>query len=208
MEIVNLHNECRRTVIPPATNMVKMAWDHKAQKSAQKSANKCTKKHGPKELRAIGTSGCDENNFRAGNPVPWTKVISHWNSEKQNFKYGVGPKTPGAVIGHYKKVVWFSSSLLGCAVAYCPYEKLKYNYVCHYCPGDRLQKNMHVPYINGTQCAACPNDCDNGLCRNLNSFNSNSCPVLNNYDNCESLVEKYGCDIELTKNNCKASCEC
>ncbi|XP_049621183.1 cysteine-rich secretory protein 3-like [Suncus etruscus] len=169
MEIVNSHNEYRRTVIPPATNMVKMSWDHEAMKTAQNWANKCIWKHSPRELRRTSTSSCGENLFKSSNAVTWTTVINSWNNEKKDFKHGVGPRTPGAMIGHYTQIVWYSSARVGCAFAYCPNEQLKYYYVCHYCPAGNLQRKQHVPYISGTRCAACPNDCDNGLCSFLNS---------------------------------------
>ncbi|XP_049621391.1 cysteine-rich secretory protein 3-like [Suncus etruscus] len=200
-EIVDKHNECRRTVIPPATNMVKMAWSTEAAKRAQEWANKCTLQHSPEELRKISTSGCGENLFMASYPATWTEAIDSWNDEKEDFIYGIGPKSPGAVIGHYTQVVWFSSALLGCGAAYCPNARLQYYYVCRYCPAGNLQSKKHVPYINGTRCAACPNDCDNGLC-------TNSCIQEDKYGNCKSLVGMLGCDHELTKNGCEADCQC
>ncbi|CAO2607673.1 Cysteine-rich secretory protein 2 [Lemmus lemmus] len=44
-EIVNKHNELRRTVHPRASNMLKMEWSKEASANAQKWANKCTLEH-------------------------------------------------------------------------------------------------------------------------------------------------------------------
>ncbi|KAJ8780049.1 hypothetical protein J1605_012085 [Eschrichtius robustus] len=53
-EIVNKHNELRKSVSPPASNMLKMVrsksinkveWSREAAANAQKWANKCTLEH-------------------------------------------------------------------------------------------------------------------------------------------------------------------
>uniref|UniRef100_A0A8C5T8U6 SCP domain-containing protein n=1 Tax=Malurus cyaneus samueli TaxID=2593467 RepID=A0A8C5T8U6_9PASS len=40
-EILEQHNEIRRSVIPTARNMLKMEWSNKAAKNAQKWADQC-----------------------------------------------------------------------------------------------------------------------------------------------------------------------
>lgn len=47
---------------------------------------------------------CGENLFMASAPFPWSDVIDAWYNEKEDFKYGTGAKTQGAVIGHYTQV--------------------------------------------------------------------------------------------------------
>lgn len=40
----------------------------------------------------------------ASNPTVWSEAIQNWRDERENFEYGVGPKRPGAVVGHYTQV--------------------------------------------------------------------------------------------------------
>uniref|UniRef100_A0A8C9PGD2 Cysteine rich secretory protein 2 n=1 Tax=Spermophilus dauricus TaxID=99837 RepID=A0A8C9PGD2_SPEDA len=51
MEIVNKHNELRKSVSPTASNMLKMEWNREATQNAQKWANKCTLQHSGQEDR-------------------------------------------------------------------------------------------------------------------------------------------------------------
>ncbi|MCQ8064025.1 CAP domain-containing protein [Salmonella enterica] len=200
-EIVNKHNELRRSVFPTASNMLKMTWSNEAAANAQKWADKCTLSHSPSEQRKISTSGCGENLFMSSNADPWSVGIQNWYNEYKSFTYGIGPKTSNAMIGHYTQIAWYSSSVVGCGVAYCPNQDLKYYFVCHYCPPGNIQGKIHVPYLSGPPCAACPNNCENGLC-------TNSCKYTNVYSNCDSLVKSVGCEHAITKENCLASCKC
>lgn len=200
-EIVNKHNELRTSVSPTASNMVKMTWNPEAAANAQKWADKCTLAHSAREQRHISTSGCGENLFMSSYPASWSVAIQNWYDEHKSFTYGVGPKTSNAMIGHYTQVVWHSSSAVGCGVAYCSKQALKYFYVCHYCPPGNIQGKIQVPYLSGPPCASCPDDCENGLC-------TNSCIYTNVYSNCDSLVKAMGCESGITKNKCDASCKC
>ncbi|KAF3831621.1 hypothetical protein GH733_000433 [Mirounga leonina] len=182
-EIVNKHNELRRSVSPPASNMLQMEWNREAAANAQKWANKCTLKHSVPEDRK-------------------TNAIQNWYEESHNFVYGVGPKSSGAVVGHYTQVVWYSSYHVGCGIAYCPnQESLKYYYVCQYCPAGNLLSKIHTPYLKGEPCASCLHHCDNGLC-------TNTCEYEDAYSNCNALKKSYTCSHDFVKTNCKASCEC
>lgn len=200
-EIVNKHNDLRRKVSPTAKNMLKMKWSNEAANNAQKWAEQCTLSHSTKEQRKTSTSGCGENLFMASYKATWDKAIQSWYDEYKDFTYGLGPKTRKAVIGHYTQVVWYSSSVVGCGIAYCPNQSLKYYYVCQYCPAGNIQGKIEVPYLSGPPCAACPNDCENGLC-------TNSCEYQDKFSNCNSLVEMVGCQHDITKDGCLASCNC
>ncbi|XP_037376800.1 cysteine-rich secretory protein 3-like [Talpa occidentalis] len=201
-EIVDQHNEKRRTVSPPASNMLKMDWSSEAAMNAQNWANKCTLSHSVIMDREISTSHCGENLFMASYPAPWSQAIQSWYDEHHDFIYGQGPKSPDEVVGHYTQVVWFSSYLVGCGMAYCPNQKsLKYFYVCQYCPSGNLKSKIKTPYKQGKPCASCPNDCDNGLC-------TNSCKYQDDYSNCNDLVAMVGCNHQITKYSCKATCQC
>ncbi|XP_059257534.1 cysteine-rich secretory protein 2-like [Mustela nigripes] len=133
-DIVNKHNELRKSVSPPASNMLKMEWNREAAANAQKWANKCTLEHSVPEDRKTSTK-CGENLYMSSYPAPWSDAIQSWYDERHNFVYGVGPKSSNAVVGHYTQLVWYSTYHVGCGIAYCPnQENLKYYYVCQYCP--------------------------------------------------------------------------
>ncbi|KAM5256478.1 cysteine-rich secretory protein 3-like [Ctenodactylus gundi] len=132
-EIVNKHNELRKSVSPGASNMLKMEWSKAAAEKAQKWANQCKQAHSQQEFRKQNTS-CGENLFMSSAPMSWSTAIQEWYNEHNDFIYNVGPKTPTAVVGHYTQVVWYSSFRVGCGVAHCPNSALKYFMVCHYCP--------------------------------------------------------------------------
>ncbi|XP_008580716.1 PREDICTED: cysteine-rich secretory protein 3 [Galeopterus variegatus] len=176
-EIVNKHNELRKAVSPSASNMLKMRWSSAAAANAQKWADNCRYEHSDSDFRRTSLS-CGENLFMSSRPTSWSYAIQSWYDEYRDFAYGVGPKTPNAVIGHYTQVVWYSSFLVGCGMAYCPNSSLKYFYVCQYCPA-----------------------CDDGLC-------TNGCEYEDRYSNCKQLKTSLGCTNELVKNDCKASCNC
>ncbi|XP_048203597.1 cysteine-rich secretory protein 2-like [Perognathus longimembris pacificus] len=199
-EIVNTHNDLRRSVSPPASNMLKMQWSLEATRNAQKWANICIFKHSNAEDRKTRTT-CGENLFWSSGLRPWSYVMQNWFNESKHFIYGLGPKTPSAVVGHYTQFVWYSTYQVGCGVAYCPSQKtMKYYYVCQYCPAGNLLSKKTKPYQEGTPCASCPNSCENGLC-------TNGCEYKDSLSNCESL-KKFGCDLEPLLEKCKATCLC
>ncbi|KAF6364270.1 cysteine rich secretory protein 2 [Rhinolophus ferrumequinum] len=133
-EIVDKHNELRKSVSPPASNMLRMEWNKEATSNAQKWANKCTLEHSNAADRKTSMK-CGENIYMSSDPDAWSKAIQNWYDESQNFVYGVGPKSSNVAVGHYTQVVWYSSYHVGCGVAYCPnQDSLKYYYVCQYCP--------------------------------------------------------------------------
>ncbi|XP_032196115.1 cysteine-rich secretory protein 2-like [Mustela erminea] len=200
-DIVNKHNELRKSVSPPASNMLRMEWNREAAANAQKWANKCTLEHSVPEERKTSTK-CGENLYMSSYPAPWSDAIQSWYDEHHNFVYGVGPKSSNAVVGHYTQLVWYSTYHVGCGIAYCPnQENLKYYYVCQYCPAGNNVSKKNTPYQQGTPCASCPGNCDNGLC-------TNSCEFEDLLSNCDSLKKTAGCGHELLKEKCKATCLC
>ncbi|KAL0963104.1 hypothetical protein UPYG_G00349750 [Umbra pygmaea] len=133
-EIVNKHNELRRGVQPPATNMKQMNWDKDAAANALKWANQCRNKESPKKWRKISNSRCGENRYVSSNERPWTEVIQSWYNENKDYSYKFNGPIHGKAVNHYTQVVWANSDMIGCAVAFCPKNKFNYFYVCHYCP--------------------------------------------------------------------------
>ncbi|XP_003833223.1 cysteine-rich secretory protein 3 isoform X2 [Pan paniscus] len=200
-EIVNKHNELRRAVSPPARNMLKMEWNKEAAANAQKWANQCNYRHSNPKDRMTSLK-CGENLYMSSAPSSWSQAIQSWFDEYNDFDFGVGPKTPNAVVGHYTQVVWYSSYLVGCGSAYCPNQKvLKYYYVCQYCPAGNWANRLYVPYEKGAPCASCPDNCDDGLC-------TNGCKYEDLYSNCKSLKLTLTCKHQLVRDSCKASCNC
>ncbi|XP_038199364.1 cysteine-rich secretory protein 1-like [Arvicola amphibius] len=200
-EIVNKHNELRQMVDPPASDLLEMEWDNEAKENAQAWANKCGYQHSPQESRNIENLRCGENIFMASYPASWSQAIQSWYDESNDFKFGSGPTTPGTAIGHYTQLVWNSSHQIGCGVAECPNHPLRYYYVCHYCPPGNFLNRIYTPYTVGEPCASCPNHCNAGLC-------TNRCYYEDKYSNCPSLKASLTCKHALTKENCKAACNC
>ncbi|CAH7221501.1 cysteine-rich secretory protein 1 [Phodopus roborovskii] len=199
-EIVNKHNELRRKVSPPASDLLKMQWSGDAQVNAQRWANLCTQQHSPQEERTIHIR-CGENLFMASYPASWSEAIQSWFDESNDFVFGSGPKKSGAVIGHYTQLVWNTSYEVACGVAECPDQPLRFYYVCHYCPPGNFLERIHTPYTIGEPCGSCPNDCEDGLCTNI-------CEYEDGYSNCEDLKRSLTCNHPMVKESCKAACNC
>ncbi|XP_078506076.1 cysteine-rich secretory protein 3-like [Lissotriton helveticus] len=161
--ICNKHNELRRIVDPPASDMRKMVWSKEAAANAKKVAEKCIFNHSSAEERMIGTIECGENLYKTTKPVPWETLIQGWFNEYQNFTYGIGATKPGAKVGHYTQVVWNESSKIGCASKQCSNFVLA---VCQYAPAGNYADRITTPYTKGIPCSKCPDNCDKGLCTN------------------------------------------
>ncbi|NXK71933.1 CRIS2 protein, partial [Amazona guildingii] len=198
--IVNTHNTLRRGVKPTASNMLKMEWNAPAAKNAQNWANKCTLTHSPASMRKTSVQ-CGENLFMSTGPFSWSDVIQSWYNEEENFEYGIGAKTQGAVIGHYTQLIWYNSYQVGCAVAYCPMNPFNYFYVCQYCPPGNNAMQIATPYRSGPKCAECPGHCDRGLC-------TNPCKYQDFFGNCRNLKMLFTCNHSLVKAKCPATCGC
>ncbi|KFQ50827.1 Cysteine-rich secretory protein 2, partial [Nestor notabilis] len=198
--IVDTHNTLRRGVKPTASNMLKMEWNAPAAKNAQNWANKCTLSHSPANMRRTNVQ-CGENLFMSSGPFSWSDVIQSWYNEKEDFEYGTGAKTQGAVIGHYTQLIWYNSYQIGCAVAYCPMNPFNYFYVCQYCPPGNNAMQIATPYRSGPKCAECPGHCDRGLC-------TNPCKYQDFFGNCGNLKMLFSCNHPLVKAKCPATCSC
>ncbi|XP_075450979.1 cysteine-rich secretory protein 2-like [Ascaphus truei] len=174
-KIVNTHNELRRHVEPPATDMRKMVWSTEAARNANSVAKRCTNKHSLQKERQLTTTikaQCGENIYMSSSEKDWSTVIKTWYSESEHFSYGIGASSSQNIIGHYTQIVWYSSYLIGCGVAFCKENRYKYLYICHYCPSGNLMHRINKPYTEGTPCFSCPQDCDEGLCKHHAGVNS------------------------------------
>ncbi|KAB1261160.1 Cysteine-rich secretory protein 2 [Camelus dromedarius] len=177
-EIVNKHNELRRSVSPPARNMLKMEWSRDATANAQKWANKCTLEHSNPDDRKTSTK-CGENLYMSSDPVAWSDAIQSWYEERHNFVYGAGQKSPSAVVGHYTQVRGKKESLSGTHLTSLDVELL-------IAPIKRV--------LNITMFA--------------NIVPPNTCEYEDLLSNCDSLKKTAGCEHELLKEKCKATCRC
>ncbi|KAM7318695.1 hypothetical protein ACRRTK_021807 [Alexandromys fortis] len=113
-EIVNKHNELRGSVNPPGSDLLEMVRTHSWTLPLESYAWNLQIALGfmrhlltavkivlalPRDLR------CGENIFMASYPATWSQAIQSWYDESKDFKFGSGPTTPGAAIGHYTQEV-------------------------------------------------------------------------------------------------------
>lgn len=194
-EIVNLHNDLRRSVSPPAQDMLQMSWSDDIKDIMQTWVDKCKLTHGPPSTREIKGYEMGENLFYSSTQLSWTAVIKAWHNEVQNYKYPKG-STNGEEVGHYTQVIWNSSYKVGCAMAVCPNNI--YFYGCQYYRAGNFW--TWRPYTEGSWCGLCPDNCVNKLC-------TNPCPYINRFLNCPALKKTFGC-VTLIKRWCPASCGC
>ncbi|KFP73116.1 Cysteine-rich secretory protein 3, partial [Apaloderma vittatum] len=199
--ILEKSNEIRRSVVPTASNMLKMVWSEKAARNAQIWANKCEMRVSPGDERVLDGVICGENILLSSNPKTWDEAIEDWYIQSSNFKYGYGATVKNANIESYTQLIWYNSYKIGCAVAYCPLNAFKYFYVCQYCPAGNNVMQIATPYKSGPKCADCPGHCDKGLC-------TNACKYQNHLGNCETLKSLLGCHHEAVRKNCAATCNC
>ncbi|XP_059195778.1 cysteine-rich venom protein [Centropristis striata] len=194
-QIVNIHNEFRRTVNPTASNMLKMDYSEEVAASAQAWVDQCKLAHGKPSTRMLNGYELGENLFYSSAPSSWTNVINAWHSEVSHYNYPKG-STNGQETGHYTQVIWNSSYKVGCGVALC---NNIYFYGCHYFRAGNFRG--YEPYKDGTPCASCPNNCEDKLC-------TNPCPYINKFINCPSLKVRTGCSNKLVSAWCPAACKC
>ncbi|XP_008584245.1 PREDICTED: cysteine-rich venom protein-like [Galeopterus variegatus] len=189
--ILDLHNKARSSVIPSASNMLKMVWSSQAAASAQGIADTC-KMESSSDERQVEGKPCGENIFQSPKAVSWESVFLDWNSQKLNFLYGIGANSPDAPIHSYtQNYPSLSESLIFLDSAEDQIIR----------PGKEGNKPelIFVPYDEGAECGHCPKDCDQNLC-------SNPCRYYNKGDNCETLQDQ--CNNEEVKNSCEATCQC
>ncbi|KAE8605415.1 hypothetical protein XENTR_v10015124 [Xenopus tropicalis] len=198
--IIDTHNAYRRNASPSARNMLKMVWNEDAANNAASWSAGCTGSHSPPDKRTIPGFSCGENLFLASYPASWEEAVKAWFDENESFEYGVGPKSPDQVVGHYTQVMWYNSYMVGCSVSYCPKSQYKYFYVCQYCPAGNIEGVMNTPYKAGPKCADCVEACDNSLCTNY-------CPYQDTYSSCSNYTS-YCNTFPAIRDGCKATCLC
>jgi len=114
-----------------------------AQNWANKMASQCSMYHS-------GTSGVGENIAYGYTSID--AVLQAWaNSEAANYNPSTKQCKPGTVCGHFTQVMWKSTTLVGCGIAYCGSSAY---YCCQYIrPGncnnyDYTQSNSPCPHFD------------------------------------------------------------
>ncbi|XP_021005306.1 cysteine-rich secretory protein 3-like [Mus caroli] len=201
-EIVSQHNQLRRMVSPPGSDLLKMEWNHDAQVNAQQWADMCTFSHSPIELRTTNLK-CGGNLFMSSYLAPWSSVIQGWYNEYKDVPFGVGPKQNDSVVGHHTQVVWNSNLQVACGAAECPKNPLRYFYVCHYCPvsnySGHYTSRTYLAYTARAPCTSCPDHYEDGLC-------TKSCQYMDMASWCKRLISI--CKNPFLLKYCLPTCCC
>ncbi|XP_027953514.1 cysteine-rich secretory protein 1 [Eumetopias jubatus] len=202
-EIVTVHNTLRRGVVPSARNMLKMDWNEEAAQNARMLSKQCELRESNSIKRRITNTFCGENMHLTTYPISWSNVIKIWYNESKYFKYGKWTSMDDDItFEHYTQIVWATSYLIGCGISSCDKRfSTQYLYVCHYCHEGNDPAKRNKPYNAGSPCGECPNDCENKLC-------TNPCLYYDEYSNCKTQKQSFGCRAQSVQQFCKASCLC
>nr|XP_056701369.1 peptidase inhibitor 16 [Euleptes europaea] len=161
--IVDLHNQYRSKVSPPAADMLKMSWDPELETFAKDYATKCIWEHNKER----GWRG--ENLFAMTGDLSVKSAVENWYNEYQHYNMTTLTCAEGEMCGHYTQVVWASSERVGCGTEFCKtLENLNdtdmHLVVCNYEPPGNVIG--HKPYEEGSPCSKCPDgySCEGSLC--------------------------------------------
>nr|AAP45197.1 cysteine-rich protease inhibitor [Mus musculus]BAB03453.1 cysteine-rich protease inhibitor [Mus musculus] len=162
--MVDLHNQYRAQVSPPASDMLQMRWDDELAAFAKAYAQKCVWGHNKERGRR------GENLFAItdeGMDVPL--AVGNWHEEHEYYNFSTATCDPNQMCGHYTQVVWSKTERIGCGSHFC--ETLQgveeaniHLLVCNYEPPGNVKGRK--PYQEGTPCSQCPlgYSCENSLC--------------------------------------------
>ncbi|XP_004676565.1 PREDICTED: GLIPR1-like protein 1 [Condylura cristata] len=168
-QCVDIHNEMRGKVSPPAADMKHMVWEVKLAKLAKSWADKCKYEHNvclPKRY------GCHPDFDHVGENIwlgslrifsPRSAVIGWYN---ETAFYNFDTLSCSSLCSHYTQVVWATSYKVGCAATMCPNlgKSQTVIFVCNYSPaGNYLNQ---PPYTKGKFCSMCEEKevCVKNLC--------------------------------------------
>ena len=197
-EILNMHNDLRRSVRPPASDMLELSWDYNLEEVAQSYAEGCEFEHNDdrhahyQELGGLGKVG-ENLAIGTGDSRNIEYFMQAWWDEWMNMESMNSDDWDSTGAGHYSQMAWADTYSIGCGLydasldrsrdADCDgYERY---FVCDYYPfgnqyGDR-------PYRRGTPCTNCPKShsfCNNGLCSSENN-------TLSEEEQAEVVYEEY-----------------
>ncbi|KAJ7332932.1 hypothetical protein JRQ81_015112 [Phrynocephalus forsythii] len=161
--IVDLHNQYRSKVDPPASDMLKMSWDPALEAFAKDYATKCIWEHNKERGRR------GENLFAMSGDLDVTAIVENWHDEYQYYNISTLACQEGQMCGHYTQVVWARSERVGCGTVFCKtIENLNdtdmHLVVCNYEPPGNVKGKK--PYEEGKPCSMCPDgySCEDSLC--------------------------------------------
>ncbi|KAL8173097.1 UNVERIFIED_CONTAM: hypothetical protein K2H54_040025 [Gekko kuhli] len=193
-EILDKHNDFRRNVDPPASNMLKMVWNEDVAVNAKKWADQCKLTVSPNEQRIINGVQCGENVFMASYPSAWSNAIQMWYNGGSNFKlFGIIHTRPDALslIAQSRSTLTSSS-----ANTYLPGQQGSYR---HKEEGlDVITSDVAMSLL------ACAGSDIIILCRYL----ANPCKYTDVATNCQQMEKLFGCKEKMVIDNCPASCNC
>ncbi|XP_076465099.1 cysteine-rich venom protein Mr30-like [Babylonia areolata] len=205
--ILDLHNQYRANVTPSATNMQKLVWDEKLERTAKKWVMQCNDNHDLNKAEPEWINIGIGQNLGIGHKS-WAKALMRFYTEpsRNNYTYGDDYKKG---IGHYFQMVSYEATRIGCAQAKCPHKAWKKIRICNYAPSFNADLQ---PYKNGTSCADCPDFCDDSgklcdcggkLCYHGGTLNPLTC-------NCDCLpiwtgenCEKHDCTVSDYFTSCR-----
>ncbi|XP_063775551.1 cysteine-rich secretory protein 1-like isoform X1 [Pseudophryne corroboree] len=90
-EILNLINNCRKNVDPPASNMVKTTWRSEAQQNAHKVAQSYIFAHSDQPRSKTSIFHCWKTVCMVSYTVTCSEAIPAFCNEKKAFVYEKGP---------------------------------------------------------------------------------------------------------------------
>ncbi|XP_021030350.1 GLIPR1-like protein 1 [Mus caroli] len=168
---LNIHNELRRKVQPPAADMNQLIWDEKLARLAKAWTRECKLAHNPCTSKKYGClldyDFIGENIYLGEVETQPEDVVNNWHNE--NTYYNFVDNTCSKICVNYTQVVWAKTFKIGCAVSNCP-NLNRYSaglFVCNYSPTGNFIDFR--PYRTGDPCSMCgQRKCENSLCRPMN----------------------------------------
>ena len=147
--MLNLLNNARAGVSPPATTMPSLVWDPQLEAIAVRWANTCTDlappigmlDHNASRRRGFPVYVGENIAASAGLITPAT-AANLWMSEAA--KYDFASNTCDGVCGHYTQVVNAATTAVGCARNRCSNLQFSSALVCNFAPG---ATGIGRPYI-------------------------------------------------------------
>ncbi|XP_039256329.2 uncharacterized protein LOC120333047 [Styela clava] len=158
------HNEARKIVKPPASNMRKLHWDKELESLATSYSRKCLWKHNQntqhKRFDWVGENLFISYGFNKFDEEYTALAVKYFDDEKEFYNYKKNNCEKGEVCGHYTQVVWADTFRLGCGATQCANVnvggkiwKKATLFVCNYTPGGNYAGVK--PYKTGNGCTGC-----------------------------------------------------
>lgn len=162
LDIVNLHNDIRARVNPPAADMAYMEWSDELASMAQMWATGCKFKRGIPlggESKKVGQNLFWTSRRNKNNAV---EAVKQWYREKRNYDLLLPGCVSTKTCHHYTQIIWARTKYVGCGIGNC--NKRNSLVVCYYLPS--AKRASQPAYTIGSQCSRCPESADGGLCFN------------------------------------------